>query len=366
MHHTRNAPSFRSSPPILRIGGLFVAASVMLVACGADPPAPSSGQPASAATRAAPTPSPALADSALARAALPTAPVDEEALAIGARDYAGEIGVSVEEARRRLLTMGRLGGLRAKLEAAERDTFAGLWWQHAPEFRLVVAFTRDGEWTIRRYVEGEPYEDLVEVRSARATYAELLVAQEETLRLVGKLDRRTTAEIDVENNRVEVPVYHRDWFDAALREAGIRLPEHVAVVILEDPSFEEGKGRPAAVRPGPARGIRLPMREAEESPMVRAPLPLDGELVERDGCLRVRGGPGEDYLVVWPHGFRAATEHGRIVVLDSWGRVAARVGEQVQLGGKYFRADRTPRTSRGNTTAGCPGPYFTAQEVPVP
>ncbi len=360
MRRTGNASGFRVYSPILPLGAL-IAACFLLAACGYDSAAPSSRQPA-----AAPMLTPARGATDPARAGLPTVLVDEEALAIGARDYAGEIGVSVEEARRRLLIMGTLGGLSGKLEAAERDTFAGLWWRHAPEFRLVVAFTRDGERTIRPYVEGEPYEDLVEVRSARATYTELLAAQEETLRLLGRLERRTTAEIDVENNRVEVPVYHRDWFDAALREAGIRLPEHVAVVILEDPSFEEGKGRPAAVRPGPARGIRLPTQEAEESPMVRAPLPLDGELVERDGCLRVRGGPGEDYLVVWPHGFRAATEHGRIVVLDSWGRVAARVGEQVQLGGKYFRADRTPRTSRGNTTAGCPGPYFTAQEVPVP
>ena len=32
------------------------------------------------------------------------------------------------------------------------DTFGGLWVQHEPEYRVIVAFTKDGEETIARYV----------------------------------------------------------------------------------------------------------------------------------------------------------------------------------------------------------------------
>ncbi|MDP9380077.1 MAG: hypothetical protein M3Q29_07990 [Chloroflexota bacterium] len=295
--------------------------------------------------------------------------MDEEALAIGARDYAGEIGVSVEEARRRLLTMGTLGGLGEKLEAAERDTFAGLWWQHQPEFRLIVAFTRDGEETIRPYIEGEPYEGIVEVRRVAATHAELLTSREETLRLLDRLrdqlDREVIANIHTSANRVEIPIVDRDQFDDVLPESGMRLPEHVAVITEEDRSLEPGRGRATAVSPRPATQIQLPTGEAEEPGGPSTQVPLSGELVERDGCLRVRRGTGESYVIVWPRGFRAATERGEIVVLDSFGRVAARVGERLDLGGKHFAADQPPRTSRGNSTAECPGPYFAIGGVPV-
>ncbi len=314
MRRTRNSPDFRSSPPVLRIGGLFVAASLMLVACGADSAPSSMGRPAVAPSRVASMSTPACGATARARAALPTVSVDEEDLVIGARDYAGEIGVSVEEARRRLLVIGSLGGLRAKLEAAERDTFAGLWWQHQPEFRLIVAFTRDGEETICPYIEGEPYEGIVEVRRVEATHAELLATREETQRLLdrlrGRLDREVIANIHTSANRIEIPIVHRDQFDDVLRESGIRLPEHVAVIAEGDRSLEPGRGRATAVSPRPATQIQLPTGEAEEPGGPSTQVPLSSELVERHGCCSVTidlsTARRVDPTVAWP---RAHTEN---------------------------------------------------------
>ncbi len=75
---------------------------------------------------------------------------------------------------RRLQLQESVGKLGAELEANERDTFAGLWIEHEPEYRVVAAFTRDGEETIRPYVEG----GLLEDSEASATLAELQEAQE--------------------------------------------------------------------------------------------------------------------------------------------------------------------------------------------
>ncbi len=68
--------------------------------------------------------------------------------------YAKDQDVPLEEAVRRLQLQESVGKLGAELEANERDTFAGLWIEHEPEYRVVAAFTRDGEETIRPYVEG--------------------------------------------------------------------------------------------------------------------------------------------------------------------------------------------------------------------
>jgi hypothetical protein len=342
------------------LGTALVALSLTLAACGQDSAAPGAGRSATP-TRATGTPPPTRAT--VVRAA----PIDEEGLDRGARDYAREVGVSVGEARRRLLLMSANDGLGGRLEEREADTYAGMWWQHSPRFRLVVAFTRDGEETIRPYIEGHPYEGIVEVRTAGVTLRELLATQEETLRLLAKLDRRVDALIDVQRNRVEVPVTHRAWFVAAARRAGIKLPKHVVVVATPDSSGSSeraGRGRPVAVHPGPAPGIHLATRAPEE-PVVRAGVSFEGVLRERDGCVRVASGSRGDDLVVWPHGFRAATERGKVVVLDPQGRVAARVGERVEMGGMPYRVGQVPRKGGWDLPAGCPGPYFEADEVSV-
>lgn len=160
----------------------------------------------------------------------------EDPLARDAQWYADDQGVSLEEAIRRLKLQEELSssGLGPALEANEADTFAGLWIQHEPEYRFVVLFTRDGEEKIRPYIEGEPWADIVEVRNgADATLTELEAAQAEAGRIVRELDTRADSGINVQENRVELYVTDRTRLDAALREAGLRLPDHVAVIEVE-------------------------------------------------------------------------------------------------------------------------------------
>ena len=42
--------------------------------------------------------------------------------------------------------------LQKRLQIGEADTFAGLWVEHEPQYRVVVAFTHDGQETIGKYV----------------------------------------------------------------------------------------------------------------------------------------------------------------------------------------------------------------------
>ena len=163
------------------------------------------------------------------------------ALEADARAYAKDGGVPVDEAKRLL----KLGGCStddvAKLERAlrnkEADTFAGLWAKHPPVYGYVVLFTRNGEKTIRPYLQDEPerFRRLFEARSgADATAADLEAAQREVGRLFDHLKVAYAASgTNIKKNRVEVYVKDKAHFEAALREGGVRLPQHVVVVESE-------------------------------------------------------------------------------------------------------------------------------------
>jgi hypothetical protein len=63
---------------------------------------------------------------------------------------------------------------------------------------------------------------------------------------------------------------------------------------------------------------------------------LHGTLNLRDGCFRVGS-----TVIVWPHGYRAATNPPRII--DDKGHVYARVGQVVTLGGGGAPTNMTAR-----------------------
>ena len=161
-------------------------------------------------------------------------PLGEEAQIVDAHLYASRYGIDLEEALRRLQLQDAVDGLEAALIEQEGDTFAGLWIQHEPEFRIVVAFTRDGEETIQPYIEDKPFADVVEVRTADATLEELKAAEEATYLALCDLDLDVLVGslINVTKNRVELLVTDQAKFDAALRKADIQLLKRVVAVTV--------------------------------------------------------------------------------------------------------------------------------------
>lgn len=123
-----------------------------------------------------------------------------------AKMYAAEQRVSLDEALQRLNLQDPAGALNAELTTKEVGTFAGLWIQHTPQFRIVVQFTRNGTETLRPYVENGPLASVVEVRAAPVSLADLSAAQAETSRIVDALGVPADSSINVPLNRVEVYV----------------------------------------------------------------------------------------------------------------------------------------------------------------
>lgn len=144
-----------------------------------------------------------------------------------AASYAAEVGVNPEEAARRLQLQRLAGDLDGALAEEESATFAGLFIEHKPSFRIVVRFTdRAAEERLAKRIAGGPLELLVETRPARVALAEL-EKQQKNLRSEGvKAGIEFESEIDVRSNRMNVYALDAEKFRVRLGHAvpfGTRL-----------------------------------------------------------------------------------------------------------------------------------------------
>ena len=88
-----------------------------------------------------------------------------------------------------------------------------------------------------------------------------------------------------------------------------------------------------------------------------------GELVlDDEGCLRVKTAPrGPGAIPVWPAVFELDESGGEVSVLDEEGRVVARVGERVYMGGGEIPRDQIELANermRRELFERCPGDYW--------
>lgn len=97
---------------------------------------------------------------------------NEDALLRDAEIYASNMGVSLDEAVNRFTLQEIAGNLEAEIYEKETETFARLWLEHTPNFRLIVQFTGNGDETLKPYIPGK-LTDITEVRTAKVSLATL-------------------------------------------------------------------------------------------------------------------------------------------------------------------------------------------------
>ena len=90
-----------------------------------------------------------------------------------------------------------------------------------------MVFTRDGQETVRQYIQVGPLEELVEVRHADATLPELMKAQAEAHEIVSRVGFQVASGINVFENRVELYADNRAQLEEAIEENGLALTDHV-------------------------------------------------------------------------------------------------------------------------------------------
>ena len=269
-------------------------------------------------------------------------------------------GILAEEAKGGASLDDLTSSLNALLETREADTFAGLWIEQQPYYRVFVAFTGDGQDTIKRYIAGTPLDGVVEVREARFTYAELLAAGQEVGQLVQEMGFPFTWAGDVTGNRVELWVTDRAQFEAALKDAHRTLPEPVEVV----EAYEPLETTPTGLKPAP--GVAFPQIQARTSEDLLMDLP--GQLVVEGGCLRiVPSGEEAGYLVIWQPDYFLNDNQGALEVWDRDGTVVARVGQEITLGLAGLPGDSQVETFLHEPLPPhCSGPYWLMSRIVEP
>jgi hypothetical protein len=260
----------------------------------------------------------------------PTAGIPEPMQQV-AEEMATSWGLSVEEAYQRLRVEDPIGTLQVELAEWEADTFAGLWIENEPQYRVVVAFTRDGEKTLEPYLENRSIPGLT-LRKARFTYAQLEAMQAQAMRELAKLDFHVSVLFAVQDNRVEVIVSDRAWFESELQRVGAHLPEGVELVVIEGGST--AKDKDLLLTP-PVLGIAFPRQKPTEGFRESMLAQLIGTLRLEGACLQVQPLGGGVLLPIWPPEFTLRIEGEQVLVIDGEGQVAARAGEEVYLGGGY-------------------------------
>ncbi len=160
----------------------------------------------------------------------------KDPLLYDAQIYASNNNVSTEEALRRF-QLQNIPVPEEELRTKEGETFAGLWIEHTPEFKFVALFTRNGEETIKPYLEQYPeFADIVEVRNtAKVSLADLERTQSMAISSARALGIFVESEIDIYNNSVKLYMTKSDRsrFDDALQRGEIQLPDTVRVITVE-------------------------------------------------------------------------------------------------------------------------------------
>jgi len=252
----------------------------------------------------------------------------------------------------RFKLMDDIGPLGAELERKEMGTFAGLWIEHEPEFRVVIAFTENGEETIKKYVEEDsPLADEIELRTFEATHEELKAAQREAGQLLDELGLFVSSAINIKENQAEVYVTDNRLFYKTLQEADAQLPDHVVAIIVYEPLYEI----PFDINPDPS--VCFPQLKMRSGAFMEAL--LTGELVLEDCYLRIDG-----TLIIWQPDYFVNNNDGTIEILDRNGEVVARVGEEVCMGGGEITSiEHINKLLKEPLPQDCEGPYWLMGEI---
>jgi hypothetical protein len=294
-------------------------------------------------------------DQSTPTAAITMTATPNEALQQDAEAMATHTGISVAEAIRRLSLQDAIGELGAQLEKQERETFAGLWIQHEPKYRVVVAFTRDGQETIDPYIQNTPLEELVEVRTVGVSLKELESIQQRVIQMTQELGFPFESSINVQANQVELYVTDKVLWEEALQRTNRQLPEHVETIIAYEPP---GDTHPFALTPIP--NLFMPQLRVRTGGMDAL---LQGRLVAEEGCLRVRTFENESYLVIWQPDYFLNDNHGQIEILDRDGEVVARLGEEIRMGGGGASGPEFDAYLGKAIPSRCAGPYWLMGEL---
>jgi streptogrisin C len=168
-----------------------------------------------------------------------------QALLQDAAAYAAQNEVNLDEAVRRLSLQAEIGRLDATLTDQE-PTFAGLWVEHKPQFKLVVRFQdKSAEGRLRTRLAATPLANVtVEVRHAAVSLAQLETRRTAAKQRIKRHGIPVDTDINIRENRVEIQSDRAQSVRAAIAAERAPLPERVEILAVP------GLAKPSVLRGG--------------------------------------------------------------------------------------------------------------------
>ena len=265
----------------------------------------------------------------------------------------GSIGPKTEPGRPPPSPDDSIGALNAALQQKEAGTFAGLWIQHQPDYRVVVAFTRNAAATLARYTKDPLFKPL---DRPGPTLVELRAMQDRLIREFNERGFRWSGAGASEKTGVVEITLGQDA--APIRAAAARgefpLPPWVVLV--------EPRPLPIPTPPPPRAGDtrvrsfpQLPFRtDMDMRTLVGVPdVPATLRLV--DGCLKLDT-DGETRTALWQASDALdLSDPTKVSVVDRLSGIRIFAGDEIVLLGLQPGEGRVPEQIVG--AEGCPGPY---------
>ena len=133
-----------------------------------------------------------------AAASSQAAPAKDADISPGVLEYARTYGVTSAEAKYRLSKEKYIGEMGNRMETGSPETFAGIWIEHKPAFRVVVRFVGDAKAQLAKYTQ----DPLFVPQTAPRSYKVLVAAQTDIAERLAKDGFDFESNIDLKNSGV--------------------------------------------------------------------------------------------------------------------------------------------------------------------
>jgi hypothetical protein len=155
-----------------------------------------------------------------------------------AKLYSEKFGVTYDEAEFRLELQTSFPDLEPALEKNDPNTFGGVWIQHEPEYKIIVAFTDECEKKIKKYDDYIPKEvsPYIETKLVERSLLDLRGDQSQMVDSFREVGIKTDSWVDVIENRVVVYIEkdQKSFLDNAINTGIIKMPSKVKIAEVEE------------------------------------------------------------------------------------------------------------------------------------
>lgn len=145
--------------------------------------------------------------------------------------FAKEIGVSVQEAKRRLYLQSLAGEFQEEVANIAPEVFGGLYIENEPELKVVLLTTNGGRQLVAPLLTDRfaPLSSIVDARHVDRSMRELEELVEESATMLHALGQHASFDIDIKTNTAVIISENPEELIKLLSAAGRELPDGVQV-----------------------------------------------------------------------------------------------------------------------------------------